>query len=134
MTMIKPPIWRIARENARLIGYKCKRCGFVNFPEPPKTCKRCRTPSEFEEVQMGPHGKIVSFVIQHRLPAGFETPLPLAVIEFEDGARVYGHLTECRPEELKVGLEVIADFRVAFEDEGLGVYSYKFKPLSGAAK
>lgn len=132
--MIKPPLWRIARENARLIGYRCKRCGFVSFPEPRKTCKRCRVPSELEAIQMSLYGKVVSFVIQHRLPEGFQTPLPLAVIDLEDGARVYGHMTDCKPEELKVGLEVVADFRVAFEDEGLGVYSYKFKPVREAAK
>ncbi len=132
--MMKPPLWRIARENARLIGYRCKKCGFVNFPEPRQTCRRCRAPSEFEGVQMSPYGKIVSFVIQHRLPEGFQTPLPLAVVDLEGGARVYGHLTDCKPEEVKVGLEVVADFRVAFEDEGLGIYSYKFKPVRGAAK
>lgn len=130
--MIKPPLWRIARENAQLIGYRCKKCSFVTFPEPRKTCKRCRAPSDFEEVPIGPYGRVVSFVIQHRLPEAFQTPLPLAVIDLEGDARVYGHLADCKPEELKVGLQVIADFRVVFEDEGLGVYSYKFKPMRGA--
>jgi uncharacterized OB-fold protein len=126
--MHTPPTWRIARENAQLIGYRCRRCGFVEFPELRKTCKRCRAPSEFEEVQMSPRGRIVSFVVQHRLPEGFQTPLPLAVIDVENGARVYGQIIECKLEELKVGLEVEADFRVFYDDAGLSVYSYKFRP------
>ncbi|MCS6936437.1 MAG: Zn-ribbon domain-containing OB-fold protein [Candidatus Bipolaricaulota bacterium] len=129
--MHTPPVWRIARENARLIGYRCRRCGFVEFPEPRKTCKRCRAPAEFEEISMGTRGKIVSFVVQHRLPEGFETPLPLAVIDLENGARVYGQIVECKPEELTVGLEVEADFRVFYDDAGLRVYSYKFHPVRG---
>jgi hypothetical protein len=126
--MHTPPTWRISRANARLIGYKCKQCGFVEFPEPRRTCKACRAPAEFEEIQMFPRGKIVSFVVQHRLPEGFETPLPLAVIDLENGARVYGQIIECTPEELKVGLEVEAEFRVFYDDQGLSVYSYKFRP------
>lgn len=126
--MHTPPTWRISRANARLIGYKCQQCGFVEFPEARRTCKVCRVPVEFAEVQMGWRGQVVSFVVQHRLPEGFETPLPLAVIDLENGARVYGQIIECKPEEWKVGLEVEAEFRVFYDDQGLSVYSYKFRP------
>lgn len=78
---------------------------------------------------MSPCGKIVSFVVQHRLPEGFETPLPLAVVDLENGARVYGQIIECQLEALEVGLEVEADFRVFYDDAGLSVYSYKFRPI-----
>lgn len=130
--MHTPSAWRVARENAQLIGYRCRRCGFVEFPEPRKICKRCRIPTEFEKTQMSPRGKLVSFVVQHRLPEGFETPLPLAVIDLADGARVYGQIIECKPEELQVGLEVEAEFRVFYDDQGLHVYSYKFRLVQGA--
>ncbi len=132
--MHTPPTWRTAHENARLIGYKCQKCGFVEFPEPRRTCKICRAPSEFEQVQMSRRGTIVAFVVQHRLPEGFETPLPLAVIDLENGARVYGQIIECKPEELKVGLEVEAELRVFYDDNGLSVYSYKFRPVQGAQR
>jgi uncharacterized OB-fold protein len=129
--MHKPPHWRIARENARLIGYQCKTCGFVEFPEPRKICKRCRKTSEFSEIQMKPYGKVVSFVVQHRLPEGFETPLPLAVVDLEEGARVYGHMTECKTDAMSVGMKVEAEYRVFYDDEGLPIYSYKFRPRRG---
>ena len=131
--MTSPLVWRLDRENARLIGYQCKACGWVSFPERKKTCKRCgAAPAEFEELQMKPYAKVVSFVIQHRLPEGFQTPLPLAVVEFEEGARVYGQIIECRPEDVRVGLEVEAELRVMYEENELGVYSYKFKPRRGS--
>ncbi|OGF52667.1 MAG: hypothetical protein A2Z21_10205 [Candidatus Fraserbacteria bacterium RBG_16_55_9] len=132
--MTSPLVWRISRESARLIGYKCTSCGWVSFPERKRTCKRCgAAPAEFEELQMKPFGKIISFVIQHRLPEGFQTPLPLAVVEFDEGARVYGEIIDCRPEEVQVGLEVEADLRVMYEENGLDIYSYKFKPRRGSA-
>jgi uncharacterized OB-fold protein len=129
--MHKPPQWRIARENARLIGYRCNECTFVEFPEPRRVCKRCRRPTEFVEVTMKPYGKVVSFVVQHRLPEGLETPLSLAVVDLEDGARIYGHMTECKPEEMRVGMSVEAEYRIFYDDDGLRIHSYKFRPRRG---
>ena len=127
--MTAPEVWRIARENARLVGYRCTQCGWVAFPERKRVCKRCRAaPADFEEVKLKPHGRVLSYVVQHRLPAGFETPLPLAVVELADGPRVYGHLVECAPEDVEVGMEVEADLRVMYEENGARVYSYKFRP------
>lgn len=126
---MKPEHWRLRHANDRLIGYRCRSCDWVGFPEKRRTCKRCRAaPAEFDEIQLSPYGKVLSYVIQYRLPAEFESPLALAVVELEDGARLYGHLVDVTPEELCVGLEVEADFRVMFEDDGLNVYSYKFRP------
>jgi uncharacterized OB-fold protein len=127
--MTSPLVWRIGRENAQLIGYRCRSCGWVSFPERKKTCKRCgAAPAEFHEIHMKPYGKIVSFVIQHRLPEGFQTPLPIAVVELEEGARVYGEIIECVPDAVKMGMEVEAELRVMYEEDGLNVYSYKFRP------
>lgn len=132
--MTSPLTWRVARENAQLVAYKCKVCGWVSFPERKKTCKRCgMAPAQFEEIRMKPYGKIVSFVVQHRLPEGFETPLPVAVVEFEEGARVYGEIIECKPEDVQIGMGVEAELRVMYEENGLNVYSYKFKPLRSSS-
>ena len=129
--MTAPETWRIARENARLVGYRCTSCGWIAFPERKKVCKRCRkAPADFEEVSLKPYGRVLAYVVQHRLPKGFETPLPVAVVELEDGLRVYGHLAECAPEDVKVGMEVEADLRVMYEENGVRVYSYKFRPRS----
>lgn len=127
--MTSPLTWRIAKENAQLVAYRCKSCGWVSFPEKKKICKRCgAAPAPFEEIRMKPYGKIISFVVQHRLPGGFRTPLPIAVVEFEEGARVYGEIIECSPEDVQIGMEVEAELRVMYEEDGLNVYSYKFRP------
>jgi uncharacterized OB-fold protein len=127
--MSTPEGWRIARENALLLGYRCKSCGWISFPERKRVCKRCRAaPAEFDEIQLRPYGRVLSYVVQYRLPQGFETPLPLAIVELEDGVRVYAQLVECSPEEIEVGVEVEAELRVMYEESGARVYSYKFRP------
>jgi len=127
--MTSPEVWRITKENARLIGYRCQSCGWISFPERKRVCKGCRAaPARFEELKLAPHGRVLSYVVQQRLPEGFETPLPLALVELEDGVRVYGQLVDCAPEEVKVGLEVEAELRVMYQEGGARVYSYKFRP------
>ncbi len=127
--MTTPHQWRLLEANAKLIGYRCPECHWVAFPERKRACKRCGSaPVEMEEFQMKPVGRVISFVVQHRLPEGFETPLPLAIIELEEGARMAGHLIDCKPEELRVGFEVEAEYRQMFEENGLTGYSYKFRP------
>lgn len=127
--MTSPENWRIREANSQLVGYRCPECDWVAFPERKRVCKRCRSaPVEMESFVMQPYGKIISYVVQHRLPEGFETPLPLAIIELEEGARMAGHLTECDIEKLHVGFEVEAEYRVMYEENGLPTYSYKFKP------
>jgi len=127
--MTTPGVWRIARENALLLGYRCRGCGWISFPERKRVCKRCgAAPAEFDEIELKPYGRVLSYVVQHRLPKGFETPLPLAVVELEGGLRVYGHLVDCPPDEAKVGMEVEGELRVMYEEGGARVYSYKFRP------
>lgn len=127
--MTSPAVWRIARENARLLGYKCQSCGFISFPERKRVCKGCRAaPAEFQEIELKPHGRVLSYVVQHRLPEGFETPLPLALVELEDGVRVYGQLVDCTPDDVVIGTEVEAELRIMYQEGGARVYSYKFRP------
>lgn len=131
--MTTPVNWRISKANAQLVGYRCPECGWVSFPEKKKTCKACRSaPIEMEEFVMKPYGKVLSYVVQHRLPEGFETPLPLAIVELEEGARMAGHLIECELDELKVGFEVEAEYRAMYDEHGLATHSYKFRPRSSS--
>lgn len=134
--MHEPPFWRDREQNERLVGRECGSCGFVSFPERRVVCKRCGEQSEWTEVQLEPRGTVVSYVVQNRLPAEFETPLPLAIMDMPqtgagEPARVYGLFTETDPEVLEVGMEAEADFRQVFAVEGLPVHSFKFKVPRG---
>ncbi len=135
--MREPPFWRGREANERLVGFECGDCGYVSFPEEKRTCKRCgAVDPEWGHVELQERGIVASYVVQNRLPEGFETPLPLAVMDVPqvgDGepARVYGLFTETDPDDVEIGMEADADFRTIFDVDGLPVHSFKFKRPRG---
>lgn len=134
--MHEPPHWRDRSQNERLEAQECGECGYVSFPERREICKRCGSRPDWTEVQLQRQGTVQSYVVQNRLPAEFETPLPLGVIDLPqegDGepARVYGLFTETDPDEVSVGMAVEADLRELFDVSGLPVHSFKFKRPRG---
>ena len=135
--MYEPPFWRDRDANERLSARECGECGYVSFPERRRACKRCGAHPEWTPVTLQERGVVQSYVVQNRLPAEFETPLPLGIVdvpqvdEAGEPARVYGLFTETAPEEMAVGMEVEADFRRLFDVEGLPVHSFKFKRPRG---
>lgn len=127
--MVTPPVWRDLKQNYTMKGYKCRECGFISFPRKRKICLHCGKIAESDEVEMGRKGKVHTYVVQYYLPAEFETPLPMAVVDLEGGGRVYAMMTECKPEEMKVGMDVELDFREILTVEEDRIYSYKCKPV-----
>jgi len=131
--MSGPRYHRTKRLNQRLVGYECRDCGWVSFPEEKQTCKRCgAAPASFDEVELAERGEIKTFVVQEFLPEEFDGPQPLAVVDLpqRDGdgeaARVYGLCTETALDELGVGKEVDARFRELFTDGERPINSIKF--------
>lgn len=128
--MSTPWLWRDTPINLKFEGRKCKACGYVSYPEYHKICTKCGAIDQWETVKLAKTGTVMTYVIQYYLPSLFETPLPLAIVDLDPpGGRIYGMLTETKPEEMQVGLRVEADFREIYTDSGLGIHSIKFKPL-----
>ncbi|HEX7302160.1 Zn-ribbon domain-containing OB-fold protein, partial [Lentzea sp.] len=59
-------------------------------------------------------GVLLSFVINHRAPAGFEAPYALGVVRLAEGPNLTALIRTDRPDSL----EVDAPVRVAFEERG----------------
>ena len=137
MAYVPAPIyWGRIPEKYRLIGYKCKKCGAINFPYH-SVCKHCCSKADYEEVKLSWRGRVYSYTI---IAAGSSPPefvnweraigpYPVAIIELEGGQKIMAQLTECKPEEVKIGMEVEATFRKIYEDEGIVRYGIKFKPI-----
>lgn len=131
-----PSILRAIPEKYRLIGFKCKKCGRVNFPRR-RICINCGEPSEFEQVKLSGRGKVYTFTVigrgatvaEHAEEATTAGVIPIAIIELEEGIKVMGQITDCDPSEIRIGMEVEAVFRkIYFQD--IIRYGYKFRPLS----
>ncbi len=83
---------------------------------------------------IGKSGKIVSFALI-RVPAkGFEklAPYPVVIVEFANGKKITGQLTEWDKNDLKKGKKVIAVLRRLTPQNTESIISYviKFKPAS----
>lgn len=66
---------------------------------------------EFDIVEASGRGTIHSFVVMHqpRLP-GFEYPLPVVLVELEEGVRIVANMLDAKPEDVTIGRAVVADF------------------------
>ncbi|HUX99209.1 MAG TPA: OB-fold domain-containing protein [Candidatus Deferrimicrobium sp.] len=128
--MSTPPLYRDLSINLKLEGMKCKKCGFIAYPEYHRVCLKCGAIDQWEQVKLSSKGTVYTYIVSYYLPAEFETPLPLAIVDLDPpGGRIYAISTETKYEDMKVGLRVELDFREIYNDEGLSVPSFKFKPL-----
>ncbi|NVM31543.1 MAG: OB-fold domain-containing protein [Candidatus Helarchaeota archaeon] len=128
--MSTPPLYRDLSINLKFEGMKCKNCGYIAYPEYHRVCLKCGTIDQWEKVKLSKTGKVHTYIVSYYLPAEFETPLPLAIVDLDPpGGRVYAISTETKADEMKVGLPVELDFREIFYKDGLSVPSFKFKPL-----
>ena len=119
-----------------LIGTHCKSCGDYFFP---KTFT-CHNPNckdkEIEEVNLSRRGKLWSYSILHYPPPPpfvasdpFE-PTPIAEVEIPEGLKILGMMEGCKPEDVKIGMEVELIVGELYTDkEGNDIIGWKFKPV-----
>jgi uncharacterized OB-fold protein len=66
---------------------------------------------------------VFSFVIVHHpQAAGFEYPLPVVLVELEEGTRLIANVTGIEPDDLAIGMEVEVDFCTYGDDLTLPVF------------
>ena len=74
-------------------------------------------------------GTVHTFVVNQTMPAPFVAPLPIAVVDLEDGARIMlqavgdGH-------DIEIGVDVELVLRRYAYERGVPVYGWKARPLS----
>jgi len=124
--------WRVRDRYYRLIGSKCADCGDEFFP-PVYRCKGCGS-EHIKDREMPQTGKIMTYTILHEPLPGFEaqTPLYLAVVELENGARVLTQVVDSPEGSVKTGTKVRAIVRRAMVDGESGqiIYGFKFTVMS----
>jgi uncharacterized protein len=84
------------REN-KLLGLKCKRCGFVTAP-PRLACRKCAA-QEGEVVQLSGKGKIATFTSVYIPPESRrgKTPYIVVLVELDEGPWIMGNLAGTDP-------------------------------------
>jgi uncharacterized protein len=103
-----------ARDGALLIQ-RCASCATLRHPPRP-ACTVCRS-FEWDTVTASGRGTVYSYVVVHhpQVPA-FDYPLPIAVVELEEGTRLVVDLVGVEADAVRIGMPVVVEF-VAVDDE-----------------
>ncbi|NIM12736.1 MAG: transcriptional regulator [Candidatus Aminicenantes bacterium] len=125
--------WRETPERYRMEAGKCKKCGAVLFPGR-LVCPQCGA-REFETLRLSGKGELVTYTIIRVAPTGFGdlTPYAVGIVKLDEGIQVMGQITDCDPEELKIGDRLVTQFRRLNEESktGMIMYGFKFVPDLG---
>lgn len=122
-TPLTQPFWDATREG-RLTMQRCTTCGtFVWTPQ--MACRECLTET-LEWADVSGRGKVYTYVVLHEAAtAAFKAPYTIAVIELEEGPRIFSDIVECDPRDVAIDMPV----EVHFEQMG-PVGLYHFRPRS----
>ncbi len=124
-------------DEPRLIGGQCAACGTITFPWQ-SGCPRCGA-QPLEERPLSRRGRLWAWTTQEFPPpsppyagpqgADFE-PFAVGYVELAGEVRVEARLTEHRPEQLRIGMEmelVIVPFGT--DDAGNELVTFAFGPV-----
>ncbi|MBC7710909.1 MAG: OB-fold domain-containing protein [Rhizobacter sp.] len=126
ITDLTRPFWTAAK-NGKLVLQKCQRCATFNF-HPKPWCIECGS-RELQWTAAKPSGTVYSYTVSRTVamnsPAwAAEMPLILCLIDLDDGARLYGQVTGCRAEDIRIGMRVDVHFEDISDEAGIP----KFRP------
>jgi uncharacterized OB-fold protein len=115
---------RGAEEMLGLLGGRCVDCGTISTPPSIHPhCVACGGP-KLEPVALARHGTVHTYVVNYTMPAPFVAPLPLAVLDLDDGARLMLQVVG-DGEGLSIGRTVRLVLRRYAYERGVPVYGFK---------
>jgi hydroxymethylglutaryl-CoA synthase len=115
---------RGADEMLGLLGGRCVDCGTISTPPSIHPhCINCGGP-KLEPVALARTGTVHTFVVNQTMPAPFVAPLPIAVLDMDDGSRLMlqaiGDGTD-----IEIGRNVELILRKYAHERGVPVYGFK---------
>jgi uncharacterized OB-fold protein len=123
-------VWREFPQRYRLEAASCDDCDTILYP-PRLVCPSCGG-RDFTDINLPRDGKVLTFTVVRVPPAGFteQTPLPIALVELENGVRVMVQIGDVADtESLHIGMAVRLEFRRVCWDGKAGVIFYGHKAV-----
>jgi uncharacterized OB-fold protein/acyl dehydratase len=107
--------WFDACKGGKLLIQRCTACGVLRHPPGP-ACAECHS-FEWDTVEASGKGTVYSWVVTHhpQVPS-FDYPLPVVLVELEEGTRLVSNLLGVDPDDIVIGMPVVSEL-VAFDDE-----------------
>lgn len=126
-----PRYWRLKNQRYKLEGRKCLDCGQLSFP-PRLVCPKCKSRNSRTHRFKG-KGKLYSFTTIYQAPDRFDPMVPytVALVDLDEGVRVTAQITDTKPHDLTIGMDLEMVIRKIYADGDRGpvLYGYKFRPL-----
>jgi uncharacterized OB-fold protein len=99
----------------KLLIQRCRSCAVLRHPPRP-ACAVCRS-FDWDTVESSGRGRVYSYVVVHhpQVPA-FDYPLPIAVVELDEGTRLVADLVGVDSDDVRIDMPVTVEF-VAVDDE-----------------
>jgi hydroxymethylglutaryl-CoA synthase len=116
------------RGNPEMLGFlgaRCKTCGTISTP--PSVHPACIACGgfELENVPLSRRGIVQTFVVNQTMPPPFVAPLPLVVLDLEDGARLMVQGTPQDAPQIRIGDQMRLVLRRYALERGVPVYGFK---------
>lgn len=97
--------WWEAVDRGELLIQKCSDCGALRHPPRPM-CPSCQS-TNWKGIPSQGRGTVYSYVVMRHPPIpGYDYPLPIAVIDLEEGTRIVSNVVGCKPEDVYIGMKV----------------------------
>lgn len=120
---------RGSREMLGALGGRCVDCGTISTPPSVHpTCIACGG-EKLEPVALAREGVVHTYVVNQTMPAPFVAPLPLLVVDLDDGARIMVQGVG-RGDDAAIGARVRLVLRRYAHERGVPVYGFKARVLS----
>lgn len=86
---------------------RCKACGTLRHPPRPM-CGSCRS-IEWDWIVSKGAGTVHSYVVLHHPPVpGYDYPLPVLLVDLDEGTRIVANVADIAPGEIRIGMRVQA--------------------------
>jgi 3-hydroxy-3-methylglutaryl CoA synthase len=120
-------LWREGDRNIRFYGATCNQCGFVQYP-PQRVCVSCRARDDSTPVRLSDRpGRVFTYSMDY-LAGTTDTPLVIAVVDFDGGGRALCMMTDRELDEIQIGMPVEMSFRKLRVVNGIHNYYWKAIP------
>ena len=126
-------LWREGDRNIRFYGARCNQCGFVQYP-PQRVCVKCRARDDSTPVRLSDRpGRVFTYSMDY-LAGTTDSPLVIAVVDFDGGGRALCMMTDRELDEVSVGMPVDMSFRKLRVVNGIHNYYWKAVPQRATAR
>lgn len=121
--------WWEGAGRSEVVIQRCASCG-VTQHKPRGICASCLS-SDIEHLVASGRGTVYTFTVTNQNQAkGFAEACPyvMAYVELEEGPRVLTNIVGCDPEQVEIGMAVVADFAQPERDDGEAFGVVRFRP------